>query len=191
MTPTRRIDFRRLEPGLSERFDILCLDTEFTRLPYPKEAVWSWAGQARVLSIGVAALDARSVPSTFYGVRDVDRLLRDLCTSFVLQQVLPALDAAPADIAAATNRDLVASTHRFLKSRRASSGKPPLFAVDWPGDAYLVEAISQQRYEWLLVENMASVAAALGADSPAALVRHNALHDAQAISAALMAITDM
>lgn len=191
MTPTRRIEFRRLGPGLSEHFDILCLDTEFTRLPHPKEAVWNWSGQARILSLGIAALDARAVPSTFYGIRNVDRSRRSLCTSFVLQEVLPALDAVPADVAAATDRDLAASAHRFLKSRKASSGKPPLLAIDWPGDAYLVEAFSRQRYEWVLVDEMASVAAALGADFPATSVRHNALHDAQAIRTALMAITEM
>lgn len=191
MTPTRRIDLRTLEPGLSERFDILCLDTEFTRLPKPKEAVWNWSEQARVLSIGIAALDADAGPSTFYGIRNVDRSTKALCTSFVLQEVLPALDAVPADIAAATDRDLASSVHRFLKLRRTSSGKPPLLAVDWPGDAYLVEAFSRQRYEWVLVGEMASVAAVLGADFPATSVRHNALHDAQAIRAALMAITDM
>ena len=51
MTPTGWIDFRRLEPGLSGRFDILCLDTEFTRLLRPKEAVWNWAEQAGALTI--------------------------------------------------------------------------------------------------------------------------------------------
>lgn len=191
MTPTGRIDFRRLEPGLSERFDILCLDTEFTRLPHPKEAIWNWAEQVRVVSIGVAALDQRVLPATFYGLRKIDRSLRALCTPFVSQEVLPALDAAPADSVAATEDDLVASLQRFLHSRATASGKSPMLAVDWLGDAYLIEALARQHHEWLLLEGVASIAAALGASFPATSVRHNALHDAQAIRAALVDVLDM
>lgn len=190
MTPTRRIDFRRLEPGLSERFDILCLDTEFTRLPHPKEAVWNWSGQARVLSIGVSALDDRLLPASFYGVRSVDRQLRSLCTPFVINEVLPALPAAAANIEARTDGDLVVSWVHFLRRRAAASGKPPLLAVDWLGDAYLVDAISGSEHQWLLLEDMAQVNRALGDDFPASSVRHNALHDAQAVRAALIEVTD-
>lgn len=187
----RRIPVHRPAPDLAARYDILCVDTEFTRLPYPKEAVWNWAEQARVLSIGVAALDQRVVPATFYGVRNIDPSLTTLCTPFVLEEVLPALDAAPADSVAATDRDLAVSLQRFLRSRAAASGKSPLLAVDWLGDAYLIEALAGQHHEWLLLEGMAPIAAALGAAFPATSVRHNALHDAQAIRAALIDVTDI
>lgn len=188
MTPTRRIDFRRLEQGLSERFDILCLDTEFTRLPHPKEAVWSWAGQARVLSIGVAALDECSLPATFYGVRSVDRLL-PLCTPFVVNEVLPALAAAAVDIEACTDGDLVVSLAHFLRRRAAASGKPPLLAVDWLGDAYLVEAFNGSEHQWLLLEDVQVIQQALDGPLPGGWVRHNALHDAIVVRDQLRAMT--
>lgn len=187
----QRIPVYRPSPGLAAQYDILCIDTEFTRLPHPKEGIWSWAEQARVLSIGISALDQRTELATFYGTRKIDRSLKALCTPFVLQEVLPVLDTVPADVVAATDRDLVVSFQRFLRSRAAASGKAPLLAVDWLGDAYLIETLAKQHYEWLLLEGMAPIAAALGASFPATSVRHNALHDAQAIRVALIDITDM
>lgn len=187
----RRIPVHRPAPDLAARYDILCVDTEFTRLPHPKEAVWSWAEQARVLSIGVSALDDRLLPATFYAVRNVDRLLRSLCTPFVVNEVLPALAAAAADIVACTDGDLVVSLAHFLRRRAAASGKPPLLAVDWLGDAYLVEAFSGTEHQWLLLEDVAQVTRALGEGFPASSIRHNALHDAQAVRAALIEVTDI
>ncbi len=181
----RRVPFIRLATDLRERYDILCVDTEFTRLPNPKEAVWSWAVQAKVLSIGIAALDGRAVPATFYGVRRLSHALKSLCTDFVISEVVPALAVAPADIEAQTDRDLVASLDKFLRQRAAASGKPPLLAIDWLGDAYLIEAFSGREHEWLLLDDMAPVAAALGECFPASSVRHNALHDAASVRSTL------
>lgn len=187
----RRVPFIRLATDLRERYDILCIDTEFTRLPNPKEAVWGWAAQAKVLSIGIAALDGRAVPATFYGVRRLGHSLKSLCTDFVISEVVPALAAATADIEARTDRDLVASLDKFLRRRGAASGKPPLLAIDWLGDAYLIEAFTGSAHEWLLLDDVAPVALALGAGFPASSVRHNALHDAQAVRLALVGITDL
>jgi hypothetical protein len=187
----RRISSLRLTPGLAARYDILCVDTEFTRLPHPKEAVWNWAEQAKVLSIGVSALDDRSLPATFYGARTLDQLLRSLCTPFVINEVLPALTAVTADIEARTDGDLVIALAHFLRRRADVSGKPPLLAVDWLGDAYLVEAFSGSEHQWLLLEDVVQVTRALGEDFPASSVRHNALHDAQAVRAALVEVTDI
>lgn len=187
----RRVPFIRLATDLRERYDILCVDTEFTRLPNPKEAVWSWAAQAKMLSIGVAALDDCAVPASFYGVRKISRSVRSLCTDFVVDEVLPALAAAPADIEGRTDRDLAASLDEFLRRRVAVSGKPPLLAIDWLGDAYLIEALTGREHEWLLLDGVVPVALALGERFPASSVRHNALHDAWAVRSALIEITDM
>lgn len=177
MTPTRRIDFHRLEPGLSERFDVLCLDTEFTRLPLPKEGISDWAQQVRVLSVGVAAISGGAA-STFYVKRRIDRATRLKCTPFVIAEVLPATDSATADAEATTDLEVGTALHRFRDQRQHLTGLPALLAVDWPGDAYLIEAITGEPLNWLLLEGVSEIQQALDRPAPEGWVRHNALHDA-------------
>lgn len=181
----RRIEYRSWAPALLEAFDVLCLDTEFTRLPFAKEAIWNWAGQAKALSIGIAAAASQDERSDFYAVRRMDAVLRQHCTPFVLDEVLPKLKAAVPLVEAATEQDLAGALTGYLDRRGAETGRPQLLAVDWIGDAYLVEALSGTRFDWLLLEDVAAVQQALGEQFPLQLSRHNALHDAQAMRGGL------
>lgn len=182
----RRIEYRGWAPTLLEGFDVLCLDTEFTRLPFAKEAIWSWAEQAKALSIGVAAADNQIEPSGFYAVRRIDAALRRNCTPFVVDEVLPKLHVEAPDVEVVTDRSLADALAAYLDRRGAESGKPQLLAVDWIGDAYLIEAISDARFDWLLLEDVEAVKQALEEQFPQHRSRHNAFHDAQAMRDALV-----
>lgn len=184
----RRIEYRGWAPTLLEGFDVLCLDTEFTRLPFAKEAIWSWAEHAGALSIGVAAAASQTEPRDFYAVRRVDAALRQSCTPFVLEEVLPLLDAAEPQVEAITSRDLAEGLTAYLDRRSVTTGKPQLLAVDWIGDAYLIEALSGARFDWLLLEDVEAIRRALGDQFPPYRIRHNALHDAQVMRDALARI---
>lgn len=190
MTPTRRIDFRRLEPGLSERFDILCLDTEFTRLPLPKEGINDWARITRVLSVGIAAVSGYA-PETLYVKRRVDRGTRKISSPFVVEQVLPVMGCAPADLEADTDAEIGEALRGFQEQRRYRTGLPAVFAVDWSGDAYVIETVTGEGCDWLLLDDLPEIQRAFDGLMPEGRARHNALHDALMVRDQLRSRTGM
>lgn len=176
------IRFRQLrdeppDPGLER----LVVDTEFTRLPYDGEAIAQWARSAELLSIALAPLPGAAT-APFYATRRIDGLLRRRCSAFVIEQVIPALGAASARPFQAGTSEIAAALDAWLAHR------PARLVVDWPGDAYLVEALTGRQYDWLLVDAEPAIEQALGADFPLHATRHNALHDAQAIARGLAAV---
>lgn len=169
-------------PDIERDFDVLFVDTEFSRLPLPSESVYAWATQAVLLSVGVACLDPSvSTPGLYAVRRPIDRKLRERCSGFVRSDVLPHLDAATPSGQFHTTAELEKLLRIFLSDRRRATGKPPAIAVDWPGDAILLGDVLPPGIEVLLLEGMLSIARAMETFFTGDYQRHNAYHDALAL----------
>lgn len=168
-------------PSIERVYDVLIVDTEFTRLPMVKEAVWSWAAHCRVLSVGIVPLDDAGGQRSFYATRKLTRQVLSQCVPFVIETVIPRLDDAVASAIFSQEAELGLELNHYLDERRRASGKAPLLAVDWIGDAYLLNPLMRDEPNWLLVEGIAQIEHALGEGWPEGRSRHNALHDALSI----------
>jgi|GEM_PF-6268713 len=173
--------YLRSYPGIERVYDVLIVDTEFTRLPMAKEAVWSWAAHCRVLSVGIVPLVAAGEQGSFYATRKLTKQVLTQCVPFVIETVIPRLDDAGASATFGNEADLGIELNHYLDERRQISGREPLLAVDWIGDAYLLNPFIREEPGWLLVEGIAQIEHALGEGWPAGRSRHNALHDALSI----------
>jgi len=173
--------YLRSYPGIERVYDVLIVDTEFTRLPMAKEAVWSWAAHCRVLSVGIVPLDAAGALGSFYATRKLARQVLSQCVPFVIETVIPRLDDAVALANFGNDAELGAELNHYLDERRRVSGREQLLAVDWIGDAYLLNPFIREEPGWLLIEGIAEIEHALGEGWPAGRSRHNALHDALSI----------
>lgn len=168
-------------PGIERVYDVLIVDTEFTRLPMVKEAVWSWAAHCRVLSVGIVPLDDAEGEGSFYATRQLTKPVLALCAPFVIETVIPRLDDTAASATFSKESELCLALQVYLDERRRVTGKESLLAVDWIGDAYLLNPLMSDEPNWLLVEGIAQIEHALGEGWPAGRSRHNALHDALSI----------
>lgn len=187
MSSLRRIDYLRPSPGLEQEFDVLVVDTEFTRLPFEKEAIWDWAGKVQPLSVAIVAMNSTQEPPLIYAVLPLNPAGLGQRVPFIDEVVLPALEAAEPTHRCRNEAELGVAISEFLGWRRRVSGKPPLLAVDWIGDAYLVSRLIRGAPQWLLLEGVAEISWALGNGFPEGDTRHNALHDAQAIRRGFLA----
>lgn len=174
-------------PGIDQDYDILILDTEFVRLPLPTEALNEWAERTKTLSVALAALEADD-PDSFYAVREQDPVLLEICPAFVHREVLPHLEAATPTARYQHETQLQQQLADYLAQRQRRDGKPPVYAVDWPGDAHLLEALLPAEPLALLLDELPEVADAMTQFfSTGDYRRHNALHDALAIRQGLQA----
>ena len=171
-------------PGVEAEYDFLVVDTEFTRLPMKKEAVWSWAEHCRLLAVAIAPLAQSEKPDHFYATRKISKAILSMCNPFVRETVIPSMGASVATVAFDEEANLQSSLKSYLATRRRSTGKPPLLAVDWIGDAYLLRPLFEDEPAWLLLDRVPQIEFALDAGWPAERTRHNALHDAEVIRAA-------
>lgn len=163
-----------------DAYDPLFVDTEFTRLPLPQESADLWLRRVRLLSLGVAALNP-GTPAGFYAYRRLDRNLISRCARFVKSEVLPHLDAVPADLRFSQERQLVPALQRFLSTRRLRSGKPPLVLVDWAGDAQLMAPLLSPTVPIVELRSPTTMQWAVNAYFSAGRPRHNAMIDARAL----------
>lgn len=189
LSAQRRLSTHPLRGGLHAHFDIICIDTEFNRLPLPSDLLWSWAERTVVLSLGAAPLST-AAPQTWYGMRTLTAAIRRDCTPFVKNQVLPHLKAAAPDVERPSAAALGDAFHQYLRGRMERGDRPLLLASDWAGDAYLIETLTGHRYEWLLLEGSQAITDALQGPMPEGWTRHNALHDAMVMREALKEILD-
>jgi hypothetical protein len=177
----RRKPFLLADHGTARTFDILFVDTEFSRLPLPKESIFTWSENAELLSLGIASLESSLAPSSLYAVRPVDEKLRSRCTAFVVNEVLPHLDAVTPAASFRSMVELRTLLRGFLSARRRATGKPPAIAVDWPGDVYLLGDALPPDIDVLLLEGLLSIERAKESFFTEDYRRHNALHDAMAL----------
>lgn len=169
------------ESGIEKAYDILVVDTEFTRLPFPKEAVWSWAKSARLLSVALVPLEDAPDPAHLYRFRKPERALLVLCHPFVVEQVVPLLEVAGEGRPFKDEKSLADDLRAYLAARKRLTHKEPALAVDWIGDAYLLASLFPTEPEWLLLDQLPEVDRALTEAFPSHYARHNAYHDAMAI----------
>ena len=130
-------------------------------------------------------------PGTFYVKRRVDRGIRKVSSPFVLEQVLPVMSCAPADLEAATDAEIDEALRGFQEQRRYRTGLPAMFAIDWPGDAYLIETVTGETCDWLLLDDLPEIQRALDGLMSEGRVRHNALHDALMVRDQLRSMTGL
>ncbi|MES0873710.1 hypothetical protein [Sinimarinibacterium thermocellulolyticum] len=168
-------------PGIAQEFDVLFADTEFSRLPLPTESVFAWVKQTELLSLGITCLEASVTPSGLYAVRPLDKKLRSRCTTFVIDEVLPHLEAVSPTARFRSSAELRKQLRAFLSDRRRATGKPPAIAVDWAGDAFLLGEALPPDIDVLLLEGMPSITRAMDTFFNEDYRRHNAFHDALAL----------
>ena len=174
--------FNPIETDLAkiDAFDALFVDTEFTRLPLPQESTDLWLRRVRLLSLGVASLHP-GAPAEFYAYRRMDRSMYNRCVRFVKHEVLPHLDAVPADLRFSQDRQLVTALQRFLAARRLRTSRPPLLVVDWEGDARLLAPLLSPTVPVVQVQSPTTMRWAVNAYFSAGRPRHNAMIDARAL----------
>lgn len=183
----RRKPFLLPHPGIAREFDILFTDTEFSRLPLPTESMFAWAKHSELLSLGITSLEASVTPSGLYAVRLLDKTLRSRCTSFVIDEVLPHLEAVSPTVRFRSPAQLRKPLATFLSDRRRATGKPAAIAVDWAGDAFLLGEALPPDTDVLLLEGMLSIARAMETFFiERHYRRHNAFHDALALRSGFM-----
>lgn len=178
--PITRREFWNPRPALQQEFDILFVDTEFSRLPLRGEAVWEWAKHVELLSIGISALEAVDPPG-FYAVRELTPQVLERCTAFVEADVLPYLQAVEPMMQFVDSPVLRVALERFLAERHQVTGKPPAFAVDWAGEAWLLDAVMSADSRWVLLEDLPGLTEAVDGFFNEDFVRHNAYNDAVAL----------
>lgn len=178
--PITRREFWNPRPALQQEFDILFVDTEFSRLPLRGEAVWEWSKHVELLSIGITALEAAS-PQGFYAVRKLTQQVRESCTAFVETDVLPYLLAVEPTMQFSDSAALRLALERFLAERHQATGKPPAFAVDWAGDAWLLDGVMPADARWVLLEELPGLTESVDGFFTEEFVRHNAYNDALAL----------
>ena len=175
------IDFVARYPGIQNDFDLVFADTEFSRLPYPTEAMPEWSKRVTLLSVGLTALNSASYPPEFYCHRTLSKKILKECDEFVLSDVVPHLNVVETAIQFSSLSQLKRLMVKFLSNRCGSTGKVPLICVDWPGDATLLSSLSGAASRYMLLEDMPEIDAAMRTFFKSGFVRHNALHDAFAI----------
>lgn len=173
--------FIQLYRGIEKDFDLLVLDTEFSRLPFQTEAMSDWANRVELLSVAIACLDATQSPSCLYAVRNLDRSVTGKCSDFVRQEVLPHLEAASPSIRFNERTSLKRGISSFLAKRKTTAGKPVAIAVDWTGDCLLMKSLFPKGTSFLLLEGLLPVEQAMRTFFTEDYSRHNAYHDALAI----------
>lgn len=173
--------FISLYRGIEKDFDLLVLDTEFSRLPFQTEAMRDWANRVEILSVAIACLDTTQTPTGFYAVRNLNRSVIKKCSGFVRQEVLPHLEAASPSVSFNEPTKLKREIRSFLAKRQATSGKPVAIAVDWRGDHLLMNAMFPEGTSFVLLEGLLPVEQAMQSFFTADYCRHNAYHDALAI----------
>lgn len=180
-TVVRRKPFLLPYPGIVQEFDVLLVDTEFSRLPLPTESAFAWAQHTELLSLGLTCLEASVTPSGLYAVRPIDKKLRSRCSAFVIDEVLPHLDAATPTARFRSMAELRTQLRGFLSDRRRATGKPPAIGVDWAGDAFLLGDALPPDIDVLLLEGLLSIERAMESFFTDDYRRHNAFHDALAL----------
>ena len=180
MLPIIKREFWSPQPELQREFDILFIDTEFSRLQRRGEGVWAWAQDADLLSVGISALGAGGPPG-FYAIRELTPDIRGRCSPFVVTEVLPHLHAVEPMLQFSDWTELKAAIGGFLADRYRASGKHPAFAVDWAGDAWLLDPAMPAAAPWILLEDFPGLPEALDGFFNEDFVRHNAFNEALAL----------
>lgn len=169
----------RLAPIVEHKFDVLFLDTEFTRLPRAGECADAWRSSINVLSVALVPLNDEA---SFYGIRHpIHRGVTFGCTEFVERHVLPVIHAAPATHHFNTRERLQEAVQSYLRARREKTGRPALVAADWPGDTVLVEAALPDDAQCAVLPELQPLMGGAPYWAMPGRYRHNALHDAQAL----------
>lgn len=178
---TNRKPYLFPQPGIAQEFDILFTDTEFSRLPLPTESVYAWAHQTELLSLGITSLESSLLPSNLYAVRTVTKQLRNRCSAFVRDKVLPHLEVVAPTDRFRSQPELRKPLRGFLSERRRATGKPPAIAVDWVGDAILLAEVLPPDTDVLILEGLLCIDRAKQTFFTEDHHRHNAFHDALSI----------
>lgn len=176
-----------LEPyrGMQDDYDLVIVDTEFTRLPGIDEPVAQWLEQTQLLSLAMLGLDEQLQPARLYGTRKMDARLFAQCPPFVREQVLPKLDAEPVTGTFDDASELREPIAEFLDQRARQSGKAVALVADWPGDLRILDTFEFKEVAHIHVGNVVEVAYAMAEEFNDQLLRHNAMHDAVVIAIGL------
>lgn len=173
-------------PGLERDFDILMLDTEFSRLPAPGESFTGWRMDVVLLSVGVAAAaEVAGVQGEYYAYRRITTDERAVCSAFTIEHVLPWLDNPRGD-EAPTPVELIGFLGRFVRKRAATVGKPLAVCATYIGDLLLTLPAFPRDTRIVLSDELADLpeleATYLRENGARA---HHALEDARALRWAL------
>ena len=159
-------------------YDIVFVDTEFTRLPLQKEHIRSWASSTGTISVSAVPLDGGT---PFYAVQNLSKKLRAQCSDFVLTEVLPYIEAAEVTCRFSTPLQFKRAFAGYFKNRLAATERRPLIAVDWIGDAFLLEYMLPAQADILLLDQIPEVERSFEQFFTGSRRRHNAVHDAMAL----------
>lgn len=158
---------------------VLFVDTEFSYLPLTGESFEDWSAHARLVSVGATVLQSdQRFGAEFYAAAELTLPLLRACSDFVRSNVIPQLDAHPIDVRF-NGSDLLAERLRaFVDAHRGVDGKPPLIAVDWAGDAWLLAPLLDSDVEFVVLDDVPDIRLfQRGIYCPRP--RHNALDDAR------------
>ncbi|NGY05621.1 hypothetical protein [Solimonas terrae] len=185
--PVTRREFLAPNRDLGRDYDVLFVDTEFSRLPHRHEGIWDWARSVELLSVGITALDSVE-PLVFYATRRLTPQIRRVCSSFVTDEVLLHLDAVASTVRFDAPKGLGEAMTDYLRARSKATGKLPAFAVDWAGDAWLLDPVAPSGTPWILLEDLPGLSTSMDTffSAQQAVARHNAYSDAQALRSAYL-----
>lgn len=171
--------------GMQNEFDILCVDTEFSDLPFPKEDIFGWRERAEVLSIGIQALNTTIKPESFYAIRKMNVDVLNKCSKFVRENVIPYINLAESNSTYTSVKDLKNVVAELIELRNAQCNKPIAIASDWIGDSLLLSPLFPEGTIYFDLERLPQIQSTMSEAFGDGLVRHNASHDALVLSAGL------
>ena len=179
-------DCLRPDAGVIDDYDVLVVDTEFSRLPLPSESLEDWSGRCVLLSVGICPLSDSGGEATFYARRRLQQTELNKCSDFVVREVLPHLQAAEADIEFRGSAELRQELARWLSERRRLTAKMPAFAADWAGERFLLRSLLPGNTPWVILSLLPDLDVSMSAPRHQNLKRHNALHDAMVQRSAIL-----